>query len=188
MPCQGTGRGRVVRRDAARCRSPGDPAARPGETSDDGTASLSERAMQLRPDRLDEQLRRGLARLYTITGDEPLQAQEAADAIRAAARAQGWGEREVFVASGAQVDWSALLGAAQSQSLFAERRLIEIRIPNGKPGKEGGEALQRYCDRLADDVLTIVHLPRLERPQQQSAWAGALDAAGPTIQIGRAHV
>lgn len=138
--------------------------------------------MQLRPDRLDEHLRRGLARLYTITGDEPLQAQEAADAIRAAARAAGYGEREVFVASGAQVDWSALLGAAQSMSLFAERRLIELRIPNGKPGKDGSEALQRYCERLADDVLTIVHLPRLERQQQQSAWAGALEAAGPTIR------
>ncbi len=138
--------------------------------------------MQLRPDRLDEHLRRGLAQLYTIVGDEPLQAQEAADAIRAAARAAGFAEREVFVASGAQSDWSALLASAQALSLFAERRLIEIRIPNGKPGKEGGEALQRYCDRLADDVLTIVHLPRLDRQQQQSAWATALDAAGPTIR------
>ena len=139
--------------------------------------------MQIRCDRLDEHLRRSLARLYTIAGDEPLQAQEAADAIRAAARAAGFGEREVFVASGAQFDWSQLLGSARSLSLFAERRLIEIRIPNGKPGKDGSEALQRYCDSLDDDVLTIVHLPRLDRQQQQSAWASALDAAGPTIRV-----
>ena len=139
--------------------------------------------MQVRVEQLGAHLRRGLARLYTITGDEPLQAQEAGDAIRSAARAVGYGERKVFVAGGAQTDWSSLLGAAQAMSLFAERQLIEIRIPNGKPGKDGSEALQRYCETLCDDVLTIVHLPRLDRQQQQSAWASALDTAGVTIKV-----
>ena len=99
--------------------------------------------MQIRPDQLDAQLARGLKPLYTIHGDEPLLAQEAGDAIRAAARAAGYTERKVFTVSGAHFDWSGVLGAAQAMSLFAERQLIEIRIPSGKPGKDGGEALQR---------------------------------------------
>ena len=83
--------------------------------------------------------------IYTVHGDEPLLAQEAADAIRAAARAAGCGERQVHTVAGAHFDWSGLLGAAQAMSLFAERQLIEIRIPSGKPGKDGSDALQRYC-------------------------------------------
>ena len=139
--------------------------------------------MLLRPDALPAQLARGLKPLYTITGDEPLLAQEAGDAIRAAARAAGYTERKVFTVSGAHFDWSGLLGAAQAMSLFAERQLIEIRIPGGKPGKDGSEALQRYCQALADDVLTLVQLPRLDRQQQQSAWFQALDGAGCTVPV-----
>src|SRR6185369_682399 len=139
--------------------------------------------MQLRSDQLDTHLARGLKAIYTIHGDEPLLAQEAGDAIRAAARAAGYAERKVFTVSGAHFDWSGLLGAAQAMSLFAERQLIEVRIPNGKPGKDGSEALQRYCETLSDDVLTIVHLPRLDRQQQQGAWFTALDAAGVTIRV-----
>ncbi len=139
--------------------------------------------MQIRPDQLAAQLQRGLRPLYTIHGDEPLQAQEAADAIRAAARAAGYGERKVFTVSGAHFDWSAVLAAAQSLSLFSERQLIEIRIPSGKPGKEGSDALQRYCARLPEDVLSIVQLPRLDGQQQKSAWFSALDAAGATLRV-----
>jgi DNA polymerase-3 subunit delta len=139
--------------------------------------------MQLRVDQLEAHLARGLRPVYTLQGDEPLQAQEAGDTIRAAARAAGYTERKVFTVSGAHFDWSGLLGAAQAMSLFAERQLIEIRIPTGKPGKDGSEALQRYCQHLSDDVLTLVHLPRLDRQQQQSAWATALDAAGATLRF-----
>ena len=123
------------------------------------------------------------APLYTVHGDEPLLAQEAGDAIRAAARAAGYTERKVFTVSGAHFDWRALLGAAQAMSLFADRQLIEIRIPVGKPGKDGSEALQRYCETLSDDVLTLVHLPRLDRQQQGSAWFAALDGAGVTLRV-----
>lgn len=143
--------------------------------------------MQIRPEQLEAQLARGLKPVYTVHGDEPLLAQEAADAIRAAARAAGYGERRVFTVSGAHFDWSAVIGAAQAQSLFADRQLIEIRIPSGKPGKEGSEALQRYCQlvtQTADgSVLTLVQLPGLDRQQQQSAWFGALDAAGQTLKL-----
>jgi DNA polymerase-3 subunit delta len=139
--------------------------------------------MQLRGDQLESQLQRGLKPVYTVHGDEPLLAQEAGDAIRAAARAAGYAERKVFTVSGAHFDWSGLLGAAQAMSLFAERQLIEIRVPNGKPGKDGSEALQRYCTALSDDVVTLVHLPKLDRMQQQSAWFTALDAAGITLRV-----
>jgi hypothetical protein len=76
-----------------------------------------------------------------------------------------------------------VLGAAQEMSLFAERQLIEIRIPSGKPGKDGSEALQRYCDRLNDDVLTLVQLPRLDGQQVKGAWFSALDGAGLSVRV-----
>jgi DNA polymerase-3 subunit delta len=139
--------------------------------------------MQLRPDQLNAALARGLKPLYTIHGDEPLLAQEVGDQIRAAARAAGYSERKVFSVSGAHFDWSGLLGASQAMSLFAERQLIEIRIPGGKPGKEGSEALQRYCETLSDDVLTLIHLPRLDRQQQGSAWFAAIDSAGVSVRV-----
>jgi DNA polymerase-3 subunit delta len=139
--------------------------------------------MQLRAEGLGAHLSKGLARIYTVHGDEPLLAQEAGDLIRAAARAAGHVERKVFSVSGAHFDWSAVLGAAQAMSLFADRQLIEIRIPGGKPGKDGSDALQRYCERLADDVVTLVQLPRLDGQQLKSAWFAALDAAGLVVRV-----
>ena len=139
--------------------------------------------MQLRAQGLSAHLAQGLRPVYTLYGDEPLQMQEAGDAIRAAARAAGYTERQVFTVSGNHFDWSSLLGAAQEMSLFASRQLIEIRIPSGKPGKDGSVALQRYCELLNPDVLTLVQLPRLDRQQQQSAWFVALDGAGASLRI-----
>jgi DNA polymerase III subunit delta len=139
--------------------------------------------VQVRPDQLETQLARGLKPLYTIHGDEPLLAQEAGDAIRAAARAAGYTERQVFTVSGAHFDWSGVLGAAQAMSLFAEKQLIEIRIPSGKPGKEGSEMLQRYCEHLNDEVLTLVTLPRLDYQQVKAAWFTALESHGATVRV-----
>ena len=139
--------------------------------------------MQVRPEQLEAHLARGLKPLYTVFGDEPLLAQEAADTIRAAARAAGYAERKVFNVSGNHFDWSAVQGAAQAMSLFAERQLIEIRIPSGKPGKEGSGALQRYCEQLSDDVLTLVQLPRLDGQQLKGAWFSALDGAGVSVRV-----
>jgi DNA polymerase-3 subunit delta len=119
--------------------------------------------MQLRADALASHLAnpaKGLRPIYTVWGDEPLLAQEAGDAIRAAARAAGYTERQVHTVAGAHFDWSGLLGAAMAMSLFSERQLIEIRIPSGKPGKDGSEGAQRYCQTLSEDVVTLVQLPR----------------------------
>ncbi|MBP8146377.1 MAG: DNA polymerase III subunit delta, partial [Inhella sp.] len=140
--------------------------------------------MQIRADQLAGHLARGgLKAVYTLFGDEPLLAQEAADALRAAARAAGYSERQVFTVSGAHFDWSSVLGAAQSMGLFADQKLIEIRIPSGKPGKEGSAALQQYCKHLGEGLLTLVHLPKLDRLQQQSAWFQALDRAGAVLRV-----
>jgi DNA polymerase-3 subunit delta len=139
--------------------------------------------MQLRADQLQGHLAKGLRSLYTVYGDEPLLAQEAVDAIRAAARAAGHTERQVHTVAGAHFDWSGLLGASQAMSLFADKQVIEIRIPSGKPGKDGSEALQRYCASLADDVVTIVQLPKLDRTQQGSGWFTALDGAGAMVRV-----
>lgn len=148
--------------------------------------------MQLRADQLAQHLKQatqrgGLKPIYTVWGDEPLQAMEAGDALRAAARAAGYTERQVHTVSGAHFQWDMLLGASQAMSLFADRQLIEIRIPSGKPGKDGSDALQRYCNGPAaepgGDVITLVQLPRLDRQQQQSAWFMALDQAGVTVRV-----
>ncbi len=139
--------------------------------------------MQLRADQLRSHLAKGLRPLYTVWGDEPLLVQEAADPIRAAARAAGCTERQVHSVAGAHFDWSALLGASQALSLFADRQLIEIRIPSGKPGDAGSKALQRYCETLGDEVVTLVTLPKLDRQQQGSAWFTALDSAGVSLRV-----
>src|SRR5207253_967871 len=100
--------------------------------------------MQLRPDDLPAQLQRQIAPLYVIHGDEPLAALEAGDAIRAAARAAGYAEREVFVVDQG-FKWDALLSANANLGLFGNRKVVDLRIPSGKPGIEGGKALERYA-------------------------------------------
>ncbi|MEO8298417.1 MAG: DNA polymerase III subunit delta [Burkholderiales bacterium] len=141
--------------------------------------------MQVRAEQLKASLSKGLRSLYTVHGDEPLLAQEVTDTLRAAARAAGYTERQVHTVAGAHFDWSSLLGAASEMSLFADKQLIEIRIPSGKPGKDGSEALQRYCqlNTQGDEVITLVQLPRLDRTQLSSAWFTALDGAGVTVRV-----
>jgi len=143
--------------------------------------------MQVRGEALARHLERGLVPVYTVWGDEPLLAQDACDAIRSAARAAGCSERQVHTVAGAYYDWSSLLGAAQALSLFADRQLVEIRIPSGKPGKDGSDALQRYCEVAiaggGRDVNTLVQLPRLDGTQQKSGWFAALDRAGLAVRV-----
>jgi len=138
--------------------------------------------MQLRAEQLEAHLRKGLAPLYVIHGDEPLLALEAADAVRAAARARGFAEREVFIAERG-FDWSELAHAGASRSLFGGAKIIELRVPTGKPGAEGGATLAAHCARLDAEVLTLVSLPRLDRATQASAWFTALAGAGVVIEV-----
>src|SRR3954463_4036088 len=128
--------------------------------------------MQLAPAQLTQHLERGLRPLYTLHGDEPLLVQEAADAIRAEARTQGYTERTVHSVSGAHFDWSAVLAAGGSLSLFADRQIVEVRIPTGKPGREGSPALQELAESAQgnDSTLTLVLLPKLDRMTKTGAW------------------
>lgn len=136
--------------------------------------------MRIDTDQLAAHAGRGLAPLYTIFGEETLLVLEAADLIRTHARAAGYSERHVLtVESG--FDWSQLAMTGNSLSLFATKRIIDLRIPSGKPGTEGAEQLRTYADNLAADTLTLITLPKLDRTQQGSAWFEALDHAGITV-------
>ena len=138
--------------------------------------------MRIKPEELSRHLQRGLAAVYVLTGDEPLQMGEAADAIRGCAREQGFGGREVLEAE-AGFDWGRLAAEAQTLSLFAEKRLIDLRIHSGKPGTEGGKVLDDYASALPPDTLLLVTLPRLERAQLSSKWFKALERVGVTVQV-----
>src|SRR3954466_15819383 len=138
--------------------------------------------MQLRAAELDAQLKKSLLPLYAIHGDEPLLAMEAADAVRAAARRAGFAEREVLE-PGRGFDWSEFTHATGSLSLFADKKLVELRIPNGKPGTQGSEAITSYCEKPNPDQLLLVTLPRLDRSGQGSAWFNALARLGAIVDV-----
>ena len=138
--------------------------------------------MNLRPDQLAAHLAKPLAPLYVLHGDEPLLVLEAADAIRAAARRQEFAEREVLGAP-PQFKWDALTLPAGNLSLFGDAKLIDLRIPTGKPGRDGGGALQRYCANLGAGIVTLVTLPQVDWSMRKSAWFVALGEAGITLEL-----
>jgi DNA polymerase-3 subunit delta len=131
-------------------------------------------------EQLPRRLERGLDRLYAVFGEEPLLALEAADRIRQQARKAGYDEREVLIVESG-FDWSQLGASGRSLSLFGSRRLLELRVPTGKPGTEGADAIKRYCADLPPDTVTLVSLPKVDRATQASGWFEALDAAGVTV-------
>ena len=141
--------------------------------------------MQLAASQLQNHLQRGLKSLYTLHGDEPLLIQEAADAIRASARVAGFSERTSHTVAGAHFDWSEVLAAGGSLSLFADKQMVEIRIPSGKPGKDGSVAIQQLAQQSQgnDTTLTIVMLPRLDKQTRTGAWFGALENCGVTLAV-----
>jgi DNA polymerase-3 subunit delta len=138
--------------------------------------------MQLRPDALDGHLAKGLAPLYVITSDEHLLALEAADKIRSRARAQGYSERDVLTVE-RSFKWGELLAANQAMSLFGDKKLIELRIPGGKPGKDGSAALQSYAKDLNPDNLTLITLPKLDWQTAKASWVAALQQAAVYVEI-----
>jgi len=139
--------------------------------------------VKLRPEQLASHLAEGpLAPVYLVSGDEPLLVAEAADAIRAAARAAGFDERHVLhVETG--FDWSALAGEGNALSLFAQRRLLELRLPSAKPGEAGARALRDYCAHPNPDTLLLVTAPKLDRQATASRWYKAIDAVGVTLAV-----
>lgn len=143
--------------------------------------------MQLRAEALDAHLAKSLAPLYVIVSDEHLLALEAADRIRARARSQGFSEREVLTVD-RHFKWGELIASSQAMSLFGDRKLIELRIPSGKPGKEGSQALQDYAKACAHgaqagDTLTLITLPKLDWATQKAAWVSVLQQASVYVDI-----
>ena len=144
--------------------------------------------MNLAPTQLAEHLKRGIKSLYTLHGNEPLLLQEFADVLRAHARGAGYTERTVHTAQGAHFDWSEVLASGESLSLFADKQIVEIRIPSGKPGKDGSAALQQIAERAGkaggdDSTLTLVLLPHLDNMTTKGAWFGALESYGITVKF-----
>jgi DNA polymerase-3 subunit delta len=138
--------------------------------------------MQLTPEKLDAHLARQLAPVYFISGDEHLRVMEAADAVRAAARGQGYDEREVLTLQSG-FDWDSLMAGAGNLSLFSQRRLLELRMPAGKPGDAGAKALRAYTEQLPEDTILLVTAGKLETAARKSKWVQALDKAGVVIFV-----
>ncbi|MGB5736844.1 MAG: DNA polymerase III subunit delta, partial [Thiohalocapsa sp.] len=136
--------------------------------------------MRCAPQDLERSLQRGLAPVYLVFGDEPLQLREAADAIRRCGREQGFSER-TCLEQGPQFDWSALAGEAGSLSLFAERRLIELRISGDGIGGDGAKAVRAYCERISDDLLLLMLAPKLDWTTLKSTWAQLLEERGGVV-------
>lgn len=136
--------------------------------------------MRIGSEQLQRDLQRELRPLYVIQGDELLLVNEALDAIRAAARGRGFSEREVLETDG-RFDWQNLRRVSTSLSLFGAARIVEIRMPGGKPGLEGSAALQDYAAALPPDTITIVTLPKLDRQAQSAKWYKALENNGTVV-------
>ena len=139
--------------------------------------------MRLYPEKLADHLQQKLLPVYLVSGDEPLLLQECCDQIRQKARAENCNEREIIEGGVSNFNWQDILHSASNMSLFADRKLIELRLPSGKPGAEGSKALCEYLDIASgDDVLLIVS-GKIDKQSTNSKWYKALDKAGVTVQV-----
>jgi DNA polymerase-3 subunit delta len=138
--------------------------------------------MQIQPEQLEARLRGALAPVYFISGDEPLRVGEAADAVRARARAEGFDEREVLTV-GTGFDWNSLAAAAGSLSLFSTRRIIDLRLPGGKPGDAGAKALRAYAEAPPEDTLLLITAGKLDPSARKSRWVESLDRTGVVVFV-----
>ncbi|HEX9139524.1 MAG TPA: DNA polymerase III subunit delta [Steroidobacteraceae bacterium] len=138
--------------------------------------------MKLSPDDLPDHLAAKLLPVYLVSGDEPLLVGEAGDAIRAAARGRGFAEREVFFVERGMAPWEQILQSAQSLSLFAERRIVEIRMPTGRPGT-GSAMLIRLIEAAGDDLLVLIIAGRLEKDVAHSDWVAAAQRRGAAVAV-----
>ncbi|WP_116367324.1 DNA polymerase III subunit delta [Parahaliea mediterranea] len=139
--------------------------------------------MRLYPEKLAAHLQQQCLPVYLVSGDETLLVQECADQVRAAARAAGCSDREVIEVDGKGFDWQVLLNSAADMSLFGDRKLIELRIPSGKPGAEGSKALCEYLQRSSGDDILLLVLGKIDKASQNSKWFKAIDAAGAWLQV-----
>ncbi|GAB3280829.1 DNA polymerase III subunit delta [Parahaliea aestuarii] len=139
--------------------------------------------MRLYPEKLAAHLKQQCLPVYLVSGDETLLVQECADQVRAAARAAGCTERELIEVAGKDFDWQVLLNSAADMSLFGDRKLIELRIPSGKPGADGSKAICEYLERSSGDDILLLVLGKIDKSSQNSKWFKAIDAAGAWLQV-----
>jgi len=137
--------------------------------------------MNVRPDQLENNLKKKICPVYLISGDEPLQQMECADRIRACAREQGYTEREIIDVD-AKFEWQNFTEQAASLSLFASQRVLDVRIPSAKPGRQGSAALKQYLDNVPDDIVLLITSGKLDSGSKNSAWFKAIDNNGIVVQ------
>ena len=138
--------------------------------------------MKIKADQLSSHLQKNLAPCYLVTGDEHLLVEETLDAIRGAARQQGFSSRELHIAA-TGFDWTRLRESSSNLSLFAEKQIIELRLPTGKPGRVGSQAIVELVEKIDANLMLIVSAPKLDRSAQSAKWAKSIDASGVSIQI-----
>jgi len=138
--------------------------------------------MRLKPEQIAAALQKGLAPVYFISGDEPLQLGEMADAVRAAARKEGYDSREVLVAD-SSFSWNELTESAGALSIFADKKIIDLRLPSGTPGADGSKALIAYCERLPEDTLLLITAAKMAGASLKARWFQALDKVGCVVQV-----
>ena len=138
--------------------------------------------MRLKPGQITSALQKGLAPVYFFSGDEPLQLGEMADAVRAAARTAGYDSREVLVAN-TGFSWNELTEAAGSLSIFADKKIIDLRLPAGTPGVDGAKVLTAYCERLPEDTLLLIGAAKIDRAALKTRWFQAVDKVGCVVQV-----
>ncbi len=136
--------------------------------------------MRLRPDQLQQNLSKSLLPIYIVSGDESLLVQECCDAIRATCRKQGFSREVMHVETG--FDWNEFLASANAMSLFAERQLIELRMPSGKPGDAGGKALTEYAQNISPDNILLIICNKLDGSTTRTKWYKNIEGAGASIQ------
>ncbi len=138
--------------------------------------------MKVYPDKLAGQLKKSVSPVYIVSGDEPLLVQEVSDQIRSELKNQGYLERQLFHVDGS-FDWQDVLFSANSMSLFAEQKILELRMNSAKPGDKGSKALQAFIEQPPEDTTMLLILPRLDQAAQRSKWFKALDAKGVFVQV-----
>lgn len=138
--------------------------------------------MKVYPERIGEAMDRNIAPIYVVSGDEPLLVQESCDLIRFKLRENGFSERQLFHAD-ANYDWEDVLFSGNSMSLFAEKKLLEVRLPGGKPGDKGAAAIKTYVESLPEDTVLMLVLPKVDASSQRTKWFKALDDNGVFVQV-----
>lgn len=138
--------------------------------------------MRIRVEHVEKELKRNLLPIYMVSGDEPLLVQEVVSQIRSACKNAGYDERNILNVD-RQFDWSSLNDSANSLSLFAEKKLTELRLGNSKPGRPGAKAIGEYCSHPPEDTILIIECGRVDAQTLKSKWIGEIDKIGGIIQV-----